>query len=258
MQGDGNLVLYDMTTGAVTWMSNTPGFNNVKAVMQNDGNLVLYDYNNYVPWMSGTNPVASAQLVVQDDGNLAIYGWSPVWQTGTVMGDCGATLPTGGSKPLLQRISAPPASNFDNAGSPNVLSVGQKITSANGCYSLVLQGDLNLVLYRNTDGYVPWASWTQGNAYNYSAKLVVQSDGNLVLYNGYGAVPWMTNTPTGWGRQLIMQNDGNLVLYTDRVLVWQKGNKYTYWAKNQGGGSGSNLCIGVQYDSSTGWHFGCP
>ena len=59
-------------------------------------------------------------------------------------------------------------------------------------------------------------------AANKAANVKVQADGNLVLYQGTGTtqVLWATNTAGkgGAGTHLVMQNDGNLVLYAKKVL----------------------------------------
>jgi len=55
---------------------------------------------------------------------------------------------------------------------------------------VVLQDDGNLVVY-DTAGHPRWSSGTAGTgAHN---RLVVQNDGNLVLYSAHGAV-WNTHT----------------------------------------------------------------
>jgi hypothetical protein len=48
----------------------------------------------------------------------------------------------------------------------------------------------------------------------------MQSDGNLVLYHVNNAPAWASNTAGKPGSYLIMQNDGNLVIYQPIVPVW--------------------------------------
>lgn len=53
-----------------------------------------------------------------------------------------------------------------------------------------------------------------------SNRLIMQSDGNLVLYGGDGRARWWTGTGVA-GSRLILQSDGNLVIYTlGNVAVW--------------------------------------
>ena len=86
MQGDGNLVLYDVrqTPSKALWSTHTQGNN--WAVMQGDGNLVVYDQSGVAKWSSGTAGHAGARLVVQTDGNLVIYDGSAIWASSTAPG----------------------------------------------------------------------------------------------------------------------------------------------------------------------------
>ena len=90
------------------------------------------------------------------------------------------------------------------------LQVNQSIVSQNGAYILLMQSDGNLVLY--TSAWRPlWATNTVGTGANVA---IMQGDGNFVLYTPGGRAVWHTNT---WGTaadRLIVQNDGNLVVYS--------------------------------------------
>jgi hypothetical protein len=98
-----------------------------------------------------------------------------------------------------------------------VLNPGQSITSANGRYTFVHQGDGNLVLYRN-DGRALWASGTNGEL---TGVCIMQGDGNLVIY-GYGGGPiWDSGTWQHPSSSLIVQDDGNVVIYRPNgTPVW--------------------------------------
>lgn len=104
---------------------------------------------------------------------------------------------------------------------PNTrLSMGQTVTSENGKYILVMQADGNLVLYRN-DGAVRFATYRFGN--NFAA---MQGDGNFVVYNSNIPPLWLWHTVT-WGNPgafLNVQNDGNLVVYSSSIVpLWNIG-----------------------------------
>ena len=86
-----------------------------------------------------------------------------------------------------------------NMGS--TLSAGQQLnqndylSSPSGNYQLILQDDGNLVLYRSPgpNEVVEWASNTQGQDSQYA---IMQTDGNFVIY-GPGGPPnalWSTGT----------------------------------------------------------------
>jgi hypothetical protein len=54
--------------------------------------------------------------------------------------------------------------------------------------------------------------------------LVLQSDGNLVLYGENGTIAlWSSDTWNSGSNRLIMQSDGNLVLYNNEGAVWSSG-----------------------------------
>ena len=81
---------------------------------------------------------------------------------------------------------------------------------------LVLQSDGNLVIYAIDSGQAAWSTNSQGLTSAYTMRF--QVDGNLVIYNASGGPTWSTNT---WGvcngpdnqKWLAFQDDGNLVLY---------------------------------------------
>lgn len=94
MQTDGNLVLYEgpcvkTACGTPLWASHTVGCGGC-ASMQGDGNLVVYDLGGMQPghacWASGTNGHAGAYLQLQNDGDLVMY---------PAMGDAGVVVDAG-------------------------------------------------------------------------------------------------------------------------------------------------------------------
>lgn len=75
-------------------------------------------------------------------------------------------------------------------------------------FELVLQYDGNLVIY-NSSGRALWASHTNVGP----TTAVMQADGNFVIYNDdNGRAVWATKT-NGAPGYLCFQNDGNLVVY---------------------------------------------
>jgi peptidoglycan hydrolase-like protein with peptidoglycan-binding domain len=86
---------------------------------------------------------------------------------------------------------------------------GSALVSPSGRYRLVLQSDGNLVLY--WEGHPLWNTGTRGDAPDH---LVMQNDGNLVLYQGLDVL-W--DSKSGGGERssayyLILQNDGSAVI----------------------------------------------
>src|SRR6267378_3506048 len=90
------------------------------------------------------------------------------------------------------------------------LNIGDQLLSGNGWVRLVLQGDGNLVLYRVQIGHPLWASNTSGNPVTHA---VMQGDGNLVAYAADGTSFWASGTDGHPGASAVLQDDGNFVIY---------------------------------------------
>lgn len=103
-----------------------------------------------------------------------------------------------------------------------VLHIDQSIYSPDGRFQLVMQGDGNLVLYGPSGAL--WSTVTAGS----SATLAqMQTDGNLVVYTSAYRPVWASNTWNNPGSALQLQDDGNLVIYS--------GTNVPIWASNTGG-----------------------
>jgi LysM repeat protein len=102
-----------------------------------------------------------------------------------------------------------------NAGEK--LEVGQSLTSSNGAYKVILQDDGNLVLYAGDKA--EWSTGTNGKSVQ---RAEVQNDGNFVLYDGDKAV-WASDTKGANGVRLVLQDDRNLVLYATDGAKWSSG-----------------------------------
>jgi LysM repeat protein len=108
------------------------------------------------------------------------------------------------------------------------LGIDQKLTSSNGKYTLIMQGDGNLALYTESNTPV-WATKTQGKG---AVRASLQDDGNLVLYTkeeerrfrrDVAVAVWASQT-RGEKVRLVLQDDRNLVIYTsDGRELWASG-----------------------------------
>ena len=98
------------------------------------------------------------------------------------------------------------------------LSPGQAATSCDGRFRLVMQGDGNLVLYQG--GTPRWNTATNGRG---GQRAVMQGDGNFVLYTAVGAALFNTQTAGLTNSFLAIQNDGNLVVYQGSTAHWNSG-----------------------------------
>jgi GH25 family lysozyme M1 (1,4-beta-N-acetylmuramidase) len=89
------------------------------------------------------------------------------------------------------------------------LVAGQTYSSCDGRFTVAMQTDGNLVLYRNDVG-ATWASNTAGSD-GYAA--IMQGDGNFVLYGTHSDPLWASGTNGHDGATLAVQDDGNMVVY---------------------------------------------
>jgi hypothetical protein len=88
------------------------------------------------------------------------------------------------------------------------LGEGAAVCPSDLGYELVMQADGNLVIY-NSSSKALWASNTDNQKASYA---IMQSDGNFVVYDGSGAT-WSTRTNGHPNATACFQNDGNLVIY---------------------------------------------
>jgi nucleoid-associated protein YgaU len=99
------------------------------------------------------------------------------------------------------------------------LEVGQSLTSENGAYKLILQDDGNLVLYAGDSSV--WSTETNGKKV---VRAEVQTDGNFVLYSADDPV-WASETKGAKDVRLVLQDDRNLVLYGFDGPAWSSNTK---------------------------------
>ncbi len=120
-------------------------------------------------------------------------------------------------------FGSPMAAQADTSGKYNgqipqggVLYGGQYIESGEDGYlfwKLIMQKDGNLVIYSVLDGSVCWASNTQYHGY----KAVYQTDGNFVVYDSSGKPTWASHTQHKGGTTTNLNTYGGLYVGTTRV-----------------------------------------
>lgn len=109
----------------------------------------------------------------------------------------------------------PPPPN--RLASGEVLARGQRILSGNGRFELLMQRDGNLVLYV-VHGRALWQSRTFRHP---GAVAAITSAGNLEVESPGGAPLWQTHIKRTGPTYAVMQDDANLVLYrAGRKPVW--------------------------------------
>ena len=115
----------------------------------------------------------------------------------------------------------------DTPASPTIyagqaLRPGESITSDNGLYRLRYDDSGDLVLFDEWGGYPMWTSGTQGS---FPGVVLMQGDGNFVIYDGNGSPIWSSsNSLNHPGAHLVVQDDGNVVIYdVDGTALWFTG-----------------------------------
>jgi hypothetical protein len=96
------------------------------------------------------------------------------------------------------------------------LKIKEVLVSDNRQYKLVLQEDGNLVLYKGINEPI----WASNTANKQITMCIMQEDGNLVLYDDVFNAYWATNTINQKGAHLILQDDANLVVYESNKSIW--------------------------------------
>lgn len=108
------------------------------------------------------------------------------------------------------------------------LGINQSLRSCDNRFRLTLQSDGNLVLYQ---GDAPlWSTGTWGWPIH---RAELQEDGNFVLYadETRSAPIWSSNTWINFPTKLVVQDDGNLVIY--RLGGWpSRWDGVPIWASN--------------------------
>jgi RHS repeat-associated protein len=170
--------------------------------LQAGGNVVLFDPYNNPLWFAGTSGTGYSPLELQDDGNLVLYQFK--WQTGTYRTWNGAKWP------------------YDSCYVGGVLFAGQQLTegqclenTSNSTFAVLTNGDLQM--YDRLLGQITWHSNTYGNP---GAHLIMQSDGNLVIYSAGGVALWSSGTYGSGANVAELEEDGRLILYS---TVWNAG-----------------------------------
>jgi beta-glucanase (GH16 family) len=127
----------------------------------------------------------------------------------------------GGSNPP----PPPPPGGSNQLTSGQRLSGGQELVSSNGRFHLKMQTDGNLVIYDGSSAIWATGTWNLP-ADRKPTRADMQADGNLVLYNDANQAAWASGS---WGSGRInpfleMQDDGNLVIYHNGTnSLWASG-----------------------------------
>jgi hypothetical protein len=227
------------------------GTANVSIVMKNTGNTYWYNTGKYSvnlgttspqdrssqfatnTWLGTSRPAKMTESVVAPGQNATfnftvkapatanIYNesFSLVAEGWSWFGQSATkSVNVGGATPPPSPPT-PPTSTTPNYLAPNQgLSINSSIVSPNGKYRLIMQADGNMVLY--SPNRPIWWTGTQNTG---ATLFVIQADGNMVIYTPTRYV-WASWTQNRGAKTLFLQDDGNLVMYdTNFRPVWNSG-----------------------------------
>ena len=97
------------------------------------------------------------------------------------------------------------------------------VISRGGEFSATFQYNRKLVIYCNYGREPQDAIWTGNTSCRGYCQLKLTESGNLEILPDQGQAIWQTNT-TGTNMRLVMQRDGNLVLYDgNNKKHWESG-----------------------------------
>lgn len=110
---------------------------------------------------------------------------------------------------------------------PNTgLMPGETVSSCSGSHSLVMQNDGNFVLYNNRNGRATWNTHTVSGGLDH--KAIMRANGQLGVFNTTDTNSVFMTPETGSpGAWLAVQDDGNVVIYSKEGRA--------LWASNTAG-----------------------
>ena len=238
MQDDGNLVLYviddmKLPRDILHVMSGAPDVLKLYAkpvwstgthvpkkgqsrgsccVMEKTGNFVVYDLDRHPVFETLTAGNPGAYLRLQSDGNLVIYtpNHQPVWSSKTASRmDGEAALTIQNLTPgRVARVPRPVRAHYSMDLKPGwQLKPGDTLYAPLCGLKLIMQADGNLVLYRIDDGLIPA-----------DVTPVLQHTEVPPGLHPHPLWESRTNAPAasaGIGAYCVMKNDGNFVIFDD-------------------------------------------
>jgi hypothetical protein len=168
---------------------------------------------------SDDRPRRRGDRPASDDAPAAVGDSASTSKSRPVNDSAPAVQPASAPEPAAAAAVAPAPATRSNLNPGSRLASGDLLRSANGRFALVMQEDGNLVLYRTGDRAI-WSTRTHGHP---GAILVNQRDGNVVLNAPGVGTLWSTRTAGRTGAILVMQDDGNAVVYAGGGAVWSSG-----------------------------------
>ena len=117
----------------------------------------------------------------------------------------------------------------NHLGPGQTLAAGHVLHAPTRPVTLVMQADGDLVLFKSGAERL----WSSGTAGSGATHADMKPGGNLVLV-GHRKTVWRSETSGHRGARLVVQDNGNLVIYgPDNAALWESGTA-TEWAAAAG------------------------
>lgn len=190
---NGNLVIQVASTLRTIWSFGTGGHPGAWVVLKPNGNLVEHTADGKVlkSTHTGGHKPGGFKLTMREYSNLAITG------------------PDGHAWWLSNTINPELASG-------ETLQPQQYLTSANKQYKMMMQAAGDLVIQDLSSGDTIWDTGTTVD----DSRLIMRTDGDLVVLGPGGALQWASNTTGHPGAIATLQSDGDLVITDDGHEIW--------------------------------------
>ena len=205
--------------------------------MQTDGNLVLYQQSQNNPIWASNTAVAGDSATLQTNGDLIVKGPAgQAWESGSTTATNPTLVVQSDGNLVVYGPNAVWATNSTvitacDSTSPATISAGATIASG-GClispnkqYELIMQSDGNLVLYYLSQGDPLWATNTTGNP---GAQFRLLSNGGMVIQVP-GANIWSSPTTIVPSAILGLQDNGNVQEFGNNSILSMPVISYSAW-----------------------------
>ncbi|MFN3806516.1 Ig-like domain-containing protein [Asticcacaulis sp.] len=244
-QNDGNIVLKNGTT--VVWYTGTWSTPASEMKLLSNGNLVVTSTSGTgttTHWQSNTAGSGGTQVVVQNNGTLAILNASgqQVWNSSGNTNTPPVANADSKQTKMATALTFDPRTN-DTDADGNTLTITGVGTAANGTVSYTGTSvtytpnagfaGTDTFTYTISDGqggtstatvtmtvYFELAQYSQIYSPNGNIRLILQNDGNLVLYN-VNTYLWGSGTWNTAANVLRLIPNGNVELRSPSAVLWQ-------------------------------------